>query len=399
MFKKKITLAIYILAIISCSDNATDYFEKGKSKFNLIGTAEIWNQEKEYEEAVKYFSKAIRLNPNFAEAYYYRALSTPWSHENALKDFNKAINLNPDRIEFYHARATYFIFKEKFKNALKDYSKIIDISPKNPLGYCLRAYYFTTIVPYAASSEAPLSRVNIPDVFYEKGIKDYSLAIEYNKDFFSDENNDHKLCYVFEEFPYDYVDPNPLGPNTGIILDLFYNPYCSSNAYVSRGYAYKKIGDYELALKDFDKHYELLNKFGCDTKNIISTIFHTKVSMKDYTGAMKDVNELINLDPEYHQYYGYRGEIKFKLKDYMGSIDDYSLAIDKYADWKLNEAFLYDKRIIRESYEKVFLSDYYRKRGLAKTKINKVDSACSDFSKAGELGDKDIYKTIQKYCN
>ena len=41
----------------------------------------------------------------------------------------------------------------------------------------------------------------------------------------------------------------------------------------------------------------------------------------------------------------------------------------------------------------------YLLRGIAKLKLNQKESACLDFSKAGELGDVDAYEAIKNFCN
>jgi hypothetical protein len=47
--------------------------------------------------------------------------------------------------------------------------------------------------------------------------------------------------------------------------------------------------------------------------------------------------------------------------------------------------------------QKTANSYYYR--GLSYLKLDKKSKACSDFSKAGELGNSDAYNIITKNCN
>lgn len=64
------------------------------------------------------------------------------------------------------------------------------------------------------------------------------------------------------------------------------------------------------------------------------------------------------------------------LRDHQGAITDYTRAIE------LNPNFSYA----------------YCGRGLSKIVLNQKNSACFDFSKAGELGDVTAYEWIKKYC-
>jgi tetratricopeptide (TPR) repeat protein len=72
-----------------------------------------------------------------------------------------------------------------------------------------------------------------------------------------------------------------------------------------------------------------------------------------------------------------RGLSKANLLDYRGAIADYTLAI------KLNPK----------------LTEAYLNRGIVKNILKDKNGACLDWSKAGELGYKEAYEIIKKYCN
>ena len=69
-------------------ERAKEYVQKGKLYYNLA----------KYEDASIYFSKAIELNPNYADTYIYRAISEGdlGRYQEAIKDYNKVIELNPN---------------------------------------------------------------------------------------------------------------------------------------------------------------------------------------------------------------------------------------------------------------------------------------------------------------
>jgi len=57
-----------------------------------------WNQRNEFDKAIAEYSEAIRLNPNSADLYRYRAFA--WSRaqeqDKALADYTEAIRLEPN---------------------------------------------------------------------------------------------------------------------------------------------------------------------------------------------------------------------------------------------------------------------------------------------------------------
>ena len=64
------------------------------------------SQEKSFEKAIEYYSKAIELNPQFFQAYNnrgnaYRALK---QYQDAINDYDEAIELNPQSANAYYNR-------------------------------------------------------------------------------------------------------------------------------------------------------------------------------------------------------------------------------------------------------------------------------------------------------
>lgn len=129
--------------------------------------------------------------------------------------------------------------------------------------------------------------------------------------------------------------------------------------------------------------------------------------------------------------YSYRGECKYKMEDYEGAYQDYKKVINTYEKNPESKSFLkYDitrfyfdfSRIcgVLEKYDESKSSidkgidtyfkgienfyptwfELYTLRGQLNFFIYKnKQQACKDWSRAGELGDKNAYDYIKKYCN
>ena len=159
--------------------------------------------------------------------------------------------------------------------------------------------------------------------------------------------------------------------------------------------------------------------------------------VKSYSNALteyKSNNDRIYSMKKYEDYkesdfiesYIGRSYCKYYLGDIRGAINDCTTAEDtlikyqKKIDFK-NVNFLYSniKRIKGNSFFKLkkydlalyeyewivannpdMFADIYVNKGIIEyTSLVMIDKACLDFSKAGELGDKEAYDYIKKYCN
>lgn len=84
--------------------------------------------------------------------------------DGAISEFNKAIKINPENVDAYYYRGCAYFSKEKFKKALSDYNKAIEIDPGYVNAYINRGYYYHTISQYP------------------RAIQNYKKALELNPD-------------------------------------------------------------------------------------------------------------------------------------------------------------------------------------------------------------------------
>lgn len=120
----------------------------------------------------------------------------------------------------------------------------------------------------------------------------------------------------------------------------------------------------------------LNNSFGQTSIDYIKSGIEN-LAIGNYTEAIKNFNSAIEIDPQSTDAYQLRAMAKFKLKDYRGAIIDD------------NAAILLDPKN----------ADAYSIRGMAKYGLGDKEGGCIDLSKAGELGNSDIYEFIRKHCN
>src|SRR5579872_113924 len=98
--------------------------------WNKIGIA--YHQMLQMNEAKKYYEKAIKLNPKYAEAinnlgtvYYARK-----SYRRAIGQYNKALKLMPDAASIYSNLGTAQFARKKYEEASISYQKALALDPE-----------------------------------------------------------------------------------------------------------------------------------------------------------------------------------------------------------------------------------------------------------------------------
>lgn len=95
---------------------------------------------KDYEGAIKEYSKAIKEDKNLRDGYFNHGVCELGlkDFKSAKKDFDKTIELDPTFIKAFYNRATVFVNQEKYAEALPDLDKTIELDQKFSSALTLR---------------------------------------------------------------------------------------------------------------------------------------------------------------------------------------------------------------------------------------------------------------------
>jgi len=149
-----IILALSLVpAMLGCAPaSAVDHNSRGM---------ELYFEEK-YEKAIAEFTKAIKLDPDYADAYSNRggAYAAIEQYDLAIADYNKAIELDPEDADAYMYRGWAYTDIGQYDLAIADYNKAIELDPEDADAYYWRG------AAYADTGQ------------YDLAIADYNKAIE-----------------------------------------------------------------------------------------------------------------------------------------------------------------------------------------------------------------------------
>ena len=290
-------------------------------------------QDENPEDALADYTEAIRLKPDYAEAYNNRGIvkAKLGRHDDALADYAAAIRLKPDHAEAYNNRGAVKAKLGRHDDALADYAEAIRLKPDHA-----SPYYNLGIV------KTKLGR-------YEDALADYAEAIRLKPDHAETYNNrgvaKAKLGR-YEDALADYAEAIRLKPDY-------------AEAYNNRAVAKTELGRYEDALADYAEAIRLKPDYA-EAYNNRGAV---KAKLGRHDDALADYAEAIRLKPDHAGAFYNRGVAKAKLGRYEDALADYAEAIRLKPDH----------------------AEAYNNRGVAKAELGRYEDALADYAEAIRL--------------
>jgi Flp pilus assembly protein TadD len=129
----------------------------------------------EIEEAIEHYNKAIRLAPEYDNAYKNRGIAYTklGRYQMAIEDYNKAIHLKPDNADVYYNRGVTYTKLGRYQMAIEDYNKAIRLKPDDAAAYNNRGAIYIKFDQYQIAIEDFSNAIRLKpddaDTYFNRG--------------------------------------------------------------------------------------------------------------------------------------------------------------------------------------------------------------------------------------
>ncbi len=206
-------------------DNPLDIYRKiqlldrdGLTAYIYSNRGTVYASAGQFDSAVTNYNRAVKLNPNFADAYNHRGIAyrNLGQLNQAVCDYTKAIELKPNYTEAYNNRGVAYDKLGQLEQSICDYDKSIELNPKLAEAYNNRANTYAKIGQFDRAifdyTRAIKNNSNLAEAYGNRAViyaltgkpkgakKDFLKAVELNPDL------KPKIIALSERFKLDSID-------------------------------------------------------------------------------------------------------------------------------------------------------------------------------------------------
>jgi tetratricopeptide (TPR) repeat protein len=300
-------------------DDVADFFDDYEAH---ISEGILSLEEENYQEAIISFNRALELNPECLEAYFYRGCiySDCEYYTEAIADFTQVINLNPQVVEAYDYRGHIYALKQQYNQAINNYNKSISLDDSDPDIYFRRAHCYLKLESYELAQQDFNRVINlIPDcipAIYWRGC----LSLDFKK--YQEAFNDFELLSTLDNSDEDEEEIFILKIQALTGLKKYDQAlvYCNNfiqktndnvEGYFIRASLYMELEKYELAIND----YSQIIKNNCKNLEAYLLLNRCFLAIQELAKIIDNLNVIISLF-NYSELKEYEEEI-FNITEYI----------------------------------------------------------------------------------
>ena len=368
------------------SDSWEDLKEKGNALF----------KQKRYEDAITYYNKAIKLNPNQEVLYSNKGTCEKClkEYKEAIRDYEKALEINPKNTKNMNRLASVYIIKGKIGDAKIMQEKALNLEPYNST-FREQMTSIEKILEDEVKLEDKIKDKKFEDAeevckrliekvsdFSELKLKYIQVLIEnvkltdalqyINKEInFEDKKSNEQFDYLtalclYYDGQYEKAKKQiNLMKSKGNSIDTkdLLNKVSTIESVKNKANEIFKQKKYEEAIEEYTKILE----FDPNNKKFNSLILANRAlcyqKLNKNVEALRDSNQSIKLNPFYARGYIKRGNVYMELKMFDDARADFQKAKDLDPNVTGVEGYLNDANKKAESARK---RDYYAILGIDK---------------------------------
>ncbi len=254
-----------------------------------------------FRDAIEWFDKSLKINPNDANTWIEKGWSLYNLHEydKSIQCHNKAIDVDPTYGKPWNVKGLAFHYWGKYNEAIECYNKAIEMDPKDT----------------ASMIDKGVSLENLGK--YNEAIECYNKAIDVDPTYIYAWNNKGILLYQMGQTQYEKA------------LECFNHSIdidpSSKTAWNYKGLILYSQKKYDEAIECYDVAIDIDNKDPIVWNNK-GEIF--SYSLKNYEEAINCFDKSIEADPNYIDAWNNKGYAFGSLEKYDEAIECYKKILD-----------------------------------------------------------------------
>ena len=430
--------------------------------FAYFNRALVYNSMKNINESLADLNQVLHYDPDNSLTRYNRALirSQIGDYENALNDYDRVLEINPNNVLAYFNRAALFIETGRYRDALADYTQAIELYPDFANAYMNRSYVKYQLGQHASALEdRELAKRKVQEHRAQMGQEGNDFApladttqrfdklLALDADFAKRDFNNDLLQYRDVDIRLKPLFKFLVGTSESTIALEHTYYYPAMERFIEELPIKMALFSQSPATltQTLNREDELLKeKIRRDSSpNLLFSKGVIDFQNKQFNSALSYYNQSVSKESQNFFFYLNRGALQSEMIEFISSMDntvqvltlddagttrarvqeqtrrnyDYSAAIEDmekaaqlapnfaYTHYNLGNLYCLSDRMPESilAYTKAielypYLAEAYYNRGLIQIYLKDKEKGCIDISSAGELGIKDAYSVIKKYC-
>jgi tetratricopeptide (TPR) repeat protein len=287
----------------------------------------------DYPAALEDFQQALRLNPDFTEAYICRSIIHYYqgNHQGAIADCDQVLRINPRNVDAYNNRGLNRCALKDYKGAIADFNQVLEIEPNHAKAYLNRGYSHLQLDDNWSAIQDFDKAMRIDPQAAKVYLQQLANTLNDEQGAIKDANLQlAQGLLIHGNLRYESGDLREAIAAYTQVLSLDPN---NTEAYNRRSTARSAVGDYEGAFEDL---YRATNYYLSDEQSLQPTQTATvettakdynhrgleKLQGGDFQGAIAEFNQVLQLNGNDATAFACRGFAYRRLGDNPRAIED-----------------------------------------------------------------------------